>query len=107
MTSADQLRDSDQLRLRGITTLEQRGVAGHDVTPGHDQLHHYWVAGEGLAKWKTWRELVAHLVRHVGPIKAKTYASAWFHERYGFWPGDDKNRVMNGKPPRGHRIGPG
>ncbi len=28
--------DDDELRIRGITR-----AVGHDVTPGHDELHHY------------------------------------------------------------------
>ena len=80
---------------------------GADITPGHDELHHYWLYGEGAAKWSTWRELVAHLTPHVGPLKARTFASRWFFERYGFYAGSDKNRVMHGKPPRGHVVGPG
>jgi hypothetical protein len=38
---------------------------------------------------------------------AKRTAAQWFHERFGFWPGSDKNRVMHGKPPRGKKVGPG
>jgi hypothetical protein len=82
-------------------------AAGHDVTPGHDELHHWWVYGEGRGRWKTWTELRDQLVEHVGPVKAAVYASAWFHERYGYWSGSDLNRVKNGKPPRGKVIGPG
>jgi len=103
----DELRsdvDDDSLRLRGI--LVDR-AAGHDVTPGHDQLHHYWTRGEGLALWTTWTELYDHLVRHVGPLKAKVFASDWFRDRYGYSAGSDLNRVRHGKSPRGDRIGPG
>lgn len=82
-------------------------AAGRDITPGNDELHHYWVYGGGAAKWSTWTELVAHLTKHVGPLKAKTFASRWFFERYHFYAGSDLNRVKHGKPPRGDRIGPG
>jgi len=82
-------------------------AAGHDVTPGHDELHHWWVYGEGRARWTTWTELVAQLTEHVGPLKARTFASRWFFERYGYYSGSDLNRVRHGKPPRGDRIGPG
>lgn len=86
-------------------------AAGHDVTPGHDELHHYWTVGEGLAKWKfspkPWTTLVAHLTPHVGPERAKVFASRWFHEVFGFYAGSDLNRVTHGKPPRGHKVGPG
>ena len=98
--------DSEQ-RHRMLQLLGVTRAAGHDVTPGHDDLHRYWTRGEGLARWKTWTELRDQLLEHVPPEKADRFASAWFHERYGFWPGDDKNRVMHGKPPRGHRVGPG
>ncbi len=85
-------------------------AAGHDVTPGHDELHHYWLT-EGLPKWadspKPWTTLVALLTRHVGPEKAKIYASRWFFEHFGFYAGSDLNRVTHGHKPRGHRVGPG
>ena len=82
---------------------------GHDVTPGHDQLHHWWVYGKGRARWRTWTELYDQLatIPEVGPVTAAVYASAWFHDRYGYWSGSDLNRVRNGKPPRGSKIGPG
>lgn len=87
-------------------------AAGADVTPGHDQLHHYWVAGPGLAKWQAsptpWTSLVGHLVEEgVSPEKAKVYASRWFIEVMGYAAGSDKNRVAHGHPPRGNNIGPG
>lgn len=82
-------------------------AAGHDTTPGHDELHHYWTVGEGAGKWHDFTTLYDHLVPHVGPARAKRMAAAWFHERYGIWPGSDLNRVAHGKPPRGQRVGPG
>jgi hypothetical protein len=88
-----------------------QAAAGHDVTPGHDELHHYWTRGEGLAKWAEsptpWTTLVAHLTKYVGPEKAKVFASRWFKEVFGFYAGSDLNRVTHGHPPRGHNIGPG
>jgi hypothetical protein len=98
--------DDGALRLRGI--LDER-LAGHDVTPGHDQLHHWWVYGAGRERWHTWTELYDQLAKipAIGPIKAKRYASKWFHERYGYWSGSDINRVKHGKLPRGQRVGPG
>ena len=84
---------------------------GHDVTPGHDELHHYWTRGKGLAKWVNspmpWTTLVAHLTKYVGPEKAKIYASRWFIEVFHFAAGSDLNRVTHGKPPRGKVVGPG
>jgi len=85
-------------------------AAGHDITPGHDQLHHWWVYGPGKARWHTWTELLANLVEEVHdkpPETLKKWASRWFFERYGYYAGADINRVKHGKPPRGHRIGPG
>lgn len=82
-------------------------TAGVDVTPGHDRLHHWWVYGEGRARWRTWTELRDQLLEHVSPAKAERFASEWFHERYGYWSGSDLNRVKHGKPPRGDRVGPG
>jgi hypothetical protein len=86
-------------------------AAGHDVTPGHDQLHHYWTRGEGLAKWigspTQWTTLEHLLEEHVPPGQAKRMAAAWVHEVTGNWPGSDAHRVAEGGKPRGHRIGPG
>lgn len=87
-------------------------AAGKDVTPGHDQLHHYWTQDpEGLSKWidspTPWTTLVAHLTRHVGPEKAKIFASKWLHEVTGMWAGSDAHRVAHGGKPRGKVIGPG
>jgi len=90
---------------------EENRLAGKDTTPGHDELHHYWTRGEGLAKWAKsphpWTTLVEHLTKYVGPEKAKTYASRWFIEVFGFAAGSDLNRVTHGKPPRGKHVGPG
>lgn len=72
-----------------------------------ENLKRYWLAGAGLAKWNTWTELRNHLAKYLSPERAKRTAAEWFHERYGFWPGADLNKVRQGKPPRGDRIGPG
>lgn len=87
---------------------------GHDVTPGHDQLHHYWTRGAGRERWvdspKPWTTLLANLVEEVEgePIEVlKRWASRWFFEVKGYYAGSDRNRVEHGKPPRGHRVGPG
>lgn len=85
----------------------QLRALGHDTHPGGEQLKHYWLYGEGAGKWSTWTELEHHLVKHMNPEMAKRVAAQWFHDRYGFWPGADKNRVVHGKPPRGHVVGPG
>lgn len=73
----------------------------------HNQLKHYWMVGKGAAKWSTWTELYNHLKKHMANEVAKRVAAEWFHERYGYWPGADVNRVVHGKPPRGHKVGPG
>jgi hypothetical protein len=90
--------------------LAMRAV-GHDVTPGHDELHHYWTRGVGLAKWvsspKPWTTLVALLSEHVPLEKAKVFASRWFIEVFHYAAGSDLNRVTHGHPPRGHLVGPG
>jgi hypothetical protein len=91
------------------TAIADTEMQRADLNPTGDDdvFKRYWVYEEGRARWNTWTELVAHLVKHVSPNKAKRIASDWFHERYGFWPGDDRNRVRQGKPPRGDHIGPG
>jgi hypothetical protein len=86
---------------------EVQAAAGVDIHPGGEQLKHYWLYGEGAAKWSTWTELYHHLVKYLNPEMAKRTAAEWFHLRYGFWPGADVNRVKHGKPPRGHVVGPG
>jgi hypothetical protein len=94
---------------------EAMRAAGRDVTPGRDELHHYWTRGEGLAKWASsptpWRTLLAQLVEHVKPPKPltvlKKWTSRWFIEVFGYAAGSDKNRVAHGRPPRGNRVGPG
>lgn len=86
-------------------------AAGHDVTPGHDELHHYWTVGKGRQLWihspTPWTTLVALLSEHVPLEKAKVFASRWFIETHGYSAGSDLNRVAHGHPPRGHRVGPG
>ena len=86
-------------------------AAGHDTTPGRDELHHYWTKGPGLAKWvespTPWTTLYHHLLKYMAPGKAKRVTSAWFTEVMGFSSGSDLNRVTHGKPPRGKVVGPG
>jgi hypothetical protein len=67
----------------------------------------YWIYGPGRARWNTWTELRDHLLKHIPPEEAKKTAARWFRERFGFWPGDDLNRVRQGKAPRGKRVGRG
>jgi ADP-ribosyltransferase exoenzyme len=90
-------------------------AAGQDITPGHDQLHHYWTRSpEGLARWveseTPWQTLVDNLVEEVKdkPLEVlKKWASRWFIEVFHFAAGSDLNRVTHGHPPRGKLVGPG
>lgn len=101
-------------RSRQLALLETR-VAGHDVTPGHDELHHWWTKGPGLARWigspHQYTTLHAELVKatkgKLPPGEIDRMAAAWVHEVTGFWPGSDMHRVLEGHKPRGSRIGPG
>lgn len=76
--------------------------AGQDITPGHNQLEHYWTVGEGLAKWATdphpWTALYHHLIKYLPPNEAKRTAAQWYHQVFHRWPGETK-----GKNP----VGPG
>ena len=81
--------------------------AAADTHPGGEELKHYWLHGEGAAKWSTWTELYHHLRKHMNLEMAKRVAAQWFHERYSIWPGSDANRVAHGKQPRGEKVGPG
>jgi hypothetical protein len=97
---------------RWLTHPGPARAAGHDTHPGDpEQLHRYWVAGPGLAKWRAspqpWTTLYHHLLKWLPDGEAKRTAAKWFHEVMGFWPGADLNRVTHGKPPRGHKVGPG
>lgn len=83
------------------------GLADAIQNHGAERLKRYWLLGEGRAKWNTFTELLHHLVKYMEPELAKRTAAQWFHERYGFWPGADLNRVKHGKPPRGQVVGPG
>jgi hypothetical protein len=106
---------NSETRARELALLGVTRAAGHDVTPGHDELHHYWTIGPGRHEWVNsptpWRTLLALLVAHVKPPKPlevlKKWASRWFIEVKGYAAGSDANRVAHGKPPRGHRVGPG
>ena len=89
-------------------------VGGHPMTPagieGEARLKKYWLAGPGRARWDypphPWTNLYHHLRKYI-PGFAKQTAAKWFHEAKGYWPGSDINRVANGSPPRGKKIGPG
>jgi hypothetical protein len=95
------------LRLLDTYAGSVTAAAGIDTHPGGEQLKHYWVYGEGAAKWDTFTELRDHLLKYLNPSMATRTAAEWFHLRFGFWPGADVNRVRHGKPPRGRVVGPG
>ena len=108
-------KDLQKLLKALDTTVRQEGrAAGVDTHPGDaHQLHDYWTKGEGLAKWadspKPWTTLF-HLLwpRYIkSEDEAKRTATNWFHDVFHFYPGSDLNRVTHGKPPRGHKVGPG
>lgn len=93
---------------------EISAAAGADVTPGNDELHHWWTRGKGRALWvkspEPWTTLVEQLMEHVEGLtlgRAKRWASRWYIEVFGYAANSDKARVAHGKPPRGKVIGPG
>lgn len=61
-----------------------------DTTPGDNQLKAYWTRGAGLAKWATsphpWTTLYNHLVKFLGPERARRVTSAWFEDVFGYPP---------------------
>jgi hypothetical protein len=63
---------------------------------GHDQLHHYWTRGEGLAKWADhphpWTALYHHLLKYLPDGEAKRTAANWFHDVFHMWPGERKGK---------------
>jgi len=85
-----------------IPTLPDIGKSARAELTGHDQLHHYWTRGEGLAKWADhphpWTALYHHLLKYLPDGEAKRTAAQWFRDVKGYWPGDQK-----GKNP----VGPG
>ena len=101
-------------RSRQLALLDTRAL-GHDVTPGHDELHHWWTKGPGLARWigspHQYTTLHAELVKatkgKLPPGEIDRMAASWVREVTGFWPGSDMHRVLEGGKPRGNRIGRG
>lgn len=93
-----------------------RAVSTGDVDVSNldrDRLKRYWLHDpRGLRKWwlrpsGRFTALRRHLTKYLGRERATRVAAEWFHEKAGYWPGDDRNRVHAGRPPRGKRIGPG
>jgi 2'-5' RNA ligase len=70
-------------------------MTGVAAAVGND-LKDYWLHGAGLAKWAAsahpWTALYRHLRKHVGAPRAKRIASQWFHDHFGYWPGDRRHR---------------
>jgi hypothetical protein len=93
----DEPVDEMDLALEHYTEDEEVGrAAGHDVTPGHDELHHWWTKGSGLARWvgspHPWTTLRDQLLEHVPLAKANRMASKWFFEVFGIWSGERKGQ---------------
>lgn len=67
----------------------------HDRVDGRDgaQLHQYWTAGPGLARWsgsaRPWRALRRFLSRYLSGKKLDATTSAWYRDVFGHLPGQD------------------
>jgi hypothetical protein len=76
--------------------LPSRREADTKPNPGNDnKLRDFWVYGKGRAKWNSWTELYHHLrkvIKGMSDERVKAIAAAWFHLRYGYWPGDHRNK---------------
>jgi hypothetical protein len=106
----------DEVHRKASVALILRAVSTADVDLGDqpgNRLKRYWLHDpRGLRKWwfrKSGRftALRRHLLKYMGPERATRTAAEWFHEKAGYWPGSDLNRVHAGKRPRGQRVGPG
>lgn len=80
---------------RSATTFEE-------YRADSNALKRYWLSKEGLAKWAAsphpWTALYNQLRKHMNNEMAKRVASQWFHDHFGYWPGDrgGKNPVGKG-----------
>lgn len=63
-----------------------------ETEAGGQRLKRWWVHGEGRKRWSSWTSLYRQLKKHLPAPVAKATASRWFHTRYGYWPGDRRNR---------------
>ena len=79
--------------LNRIRFLPERwqGQDADEFAADRDQLKMYWIYGEGRGRWNSWTELYRHLRKHLPDGYARRTAAEWFHERYGYWPGDRRN----------------
>ena len=80
--------------------------------PSSEQLHRYWVAGEGLRKWSLsphpWTALRRHLRKYIlDPHKLNATVSKWHYEVFRQHTGSDSYRLAHGGKSRGKRVGPG
>jgi hypothetical protein len=102
--------DPQAARSTHSRTLALLGVvraAGHDVTPGDDQLHHYWTRDpEGLAQWADsphpWTTLYGLLLPHLDgdTEKAKRITSAWYIDVFHHTPNQVGRRYLEKQHPR-------
>jgi HK97 family phage portal protein len=69
---------------------EVRARGGGDADGSN--LKAYWTGPKGRARWNSWTELYAHLVKYLSPERAKRTAAQWFHDVKGYWPGDKRNK---------------
>jgi hypothetical protein len=73
-------------------------------------LHAYWVAGPGLAKWAKsphpWTELHRHLSKYLSGPELDATVSKWHNEIFAPT-GSDRYRVEHGGKMRGKVIGRG
>lgn len=76
--------------MTSINRLHQ-ALEAIECAGGDNNLHQYWVAGEGLTKWvdtpHPWTVLYHHLLKYLDPDEAKRTAAKWYHEVKGTWPG--------------------
>lgn len=91
--------ESGQQQGREIVTDEDLQLAIR-ADPTGKNLHAYWVAGKGRARWDTWTELYHHLVKYLPSETAKATAAKWYHEVHGVWPGDHSGKGGKGKRKR-------
>lgn len=79
-----------------IPVLDDLGKSARSVATGHDQLHHYWTRGEGLAKWADaphpFRALREHLAKFPPFRDNLDYlnrtVAQWYHDVFHRWPGE-------------------
>lgn len=60
---------------------------GRPAISDGEPIKWWWVYGPGAKKWSTFTELHKHLTKHLDPGMADRVTAAWYHARYGRWPG--------------------